>query len=41
MSHSRAKPASARFWSEQDIDDVAAFLTALNDDYDLNAKRSR
>lgn len=28
-------------WSEQDIDDVAAILTKLNDDYDLNAKRSR
>jgi cytochrome c peroxidase len=28
-------------WSEQDIDDIAAFLTKLNDDYDLNAKRSR
>ena len=27
--------------SEQDIDNVAAFLATLNDDYDLSAKKLR
>jgi cytochrome c peroxidase len=35
------KTGDRQAWSEQDIDDVAAFLSTLNDGYDLKAKQTR
>nr|WP_236002422.1 hypothetical protein [Paraburkholderia elongata] len=40
-SRSGAKRASAPVWSERDIDDVAAFLATLNDDYVLKSAQSK